>query len=45
MGLLPEAPEVVAERREVARRWRERKRDLKAAKATTERADATAASA
>jgi hypothetical protein len=45
MGLLPEAPEVGAERREVARRWWERKRDLKAAKATTERADATAASA
>jgi hypothetical protein len=26
MGLLPEAPEVVAERREVTRRWRERRR-------------------
>ena len=40
----PNAPEVVAERREVARRWRDR-RALKAAQATTQRADATAAPA
>ena len=40
----PNAPEVVAARREVTRRWRDR-RALKAAQATTQRADATAAPA
>jgi hypothetical protein len=41
----PQHPAVAAQRREAARRRRERQRALKAAQATTERADATAASA
>jgi hypothetical protein len=41
----PMHPRVAAERREALRRRRERQRALKAALATTERADATAASA
>jgi hypothetical protein len=41
----PQHAAVVAQRREAARRRRERQRALKAAQATTERADATAASA
>jgi hypothetical protein len=41
----PMHPRVAAERREASRQRRERQRALKAALATTERADATAASA
>jgi hypothetical protein len=41
----PQHPAVATQRREAARRRRERQRALKAAQATTARADATAASA
>jgi hypothetical protein len=40
MGLLPQAPHVAAHRREVARRWRERKPTLEAASKSDEGAHA-----